>query len=105
MSKYNSAVVIARLLSTEGFTDRLANAVEKYWLKNTGLSKRQQHQIKRLDVELSKMAADLSEGEKRVLGRFIALHKKMSFDTGLRIGMTLAAHKNVQDVEEATGRV
>ena len=95
----NSAVVIARLLSTEGFSERVANNVDKYFKKNSSLSYRQKRQLERLDKELSSMCMKLSEGEKQVLGKFIGLHKKMSFHVGLKIGLTSWACKNSRQVE------
>ena len=105
MSKrVNSAVVIARLLSTEGFSDRVSNHIEKYFKKNSSLSYRQKKQLDRLEKELSDMCMKLTEGEKQVLGRFIGLHKKMSFHVGLKIGLTSWACKNSKqvDVDERT---
>jgi hypothetical protein len=84
----NSAVVIARLLGTEGFTDHLGNQIEKYWRTRSGLTHRQQRQIEKLDKAVAEMTAKLDVKERLALGRFIGLHKKMSFDTGLRIGLT-----------------
>ena len=95
----NSAVVIAKLLSVEGFTDHTANQVERYWKRNSGLNKRQKSKLKRLDVELSEVMRKLTEGEKMVVGRFIGLHKKMSFDTGLKIGIQAFAVKNNKSIK------
>lgn len=88
MSNINSAVVIARLLACEGFTDHVANQVERYWRRSSGLTDRQERQIVKLDVAIAEIANKLDVKERLALGRFIGLHKKMSFDTGLRIGMT-----------------
>lgn len=46
------------------------------------------------------MTSTMSVGDKLILGRFIGLHKKMAFDTGLRIGLTAFAHLNAKDLEE-----
>lgn len=96
-----SAVVIAKLLSTEGFTDHVGNQVEKYWRESCGLSRRQQRQIKGLETALTEIAKRLTEPERLALGRFVGLHKKMSFDTGLRIGLTAFAQKLDKSVELA----
>lgn len=96
----NSAVVIARLLGTEGFSDYVANGVEQYWRKKSGLSARQRKQIERLDKEVARIMAAASEGDRQIMGRFIGLHKKMSFDTGLRIGLTALTHRKT-DLSEA----
>ena len=101
MSKpLNSAVVIARLLGTEGFTDYVANSVHKYWRKSSGLSPRQQNKLKHLEENMTGICKKLSEGDKMVLGRFISYHKKMSFDTGLKIGLTCILHEDAKDVEK-----
>ena len=96
----NSAVVIAQLLDCEGFTSHTAQQVKRYWMRNAGLTKRQQHQIVGLKCKLSELCGKLDEGDKLVLGRFIGLQKKLSFDTGLRIGLTALAVQNPVLTEE-----
>lgn len=49
--KINSAVVVARLLGTEGFTDHVANEVKRYWMHRSGLTDRQRKSIERLKTE------------------------------------------------------
>lgn len=94
MSKQvRSATVIAQLLGTEGFSDFTANQVEKYWRTRSGLTDRQQRQIDRLNKEVSLIMSGLSEGDCLVIGKFIGLHKKMSFDAGLKIGLQAFAQK------------
>jgi hypothetical protein len=102
-----SSVVIARLLASEGYTDYLANQIERYWMKTSGLSDRQTKKIQRLNKELSRIAKELSEGDKMVLGRFIGLHKKMAFDTGLRMGLIayLTSLRNGKDDTEEDNTV
>lgn len=91
--KINSAIVIARLISAEGFNDHVANQVGKYYREAIGLTDRQKKKITRLSRELSRIAQEkLSEGDRHVLGRFIGLHKKMSFDVGLRVGLGAFSH-------------
>lgn len=89
----NSAVVIARLLDTEGFSDYTANQVEKYWKRSAKLSPRQLSKLKKLDSDITALSSKLTEGEKLAMGRFIGLHKKMSFEVGLRIGITTFVQK------------
>lgn len=84
MARINSAVVIAKLLGTEGFSDHVANQVEKYWRYRSGLTERQQKSVARLEKEITRICESFSEGDKLILGKFIGLHKKMSFDTGLK---------------------
>jgi len=47
----SSAIIVARLLATEGFTDHTGNEVERYWKKKSGLNERQRRQIAKLEVE------------------------------------------------------
>jgi hypothetical protein len=99
-SNKSSAVVVARLLSTEGFTPHLANQIERYWRTNTILSPRQSKQFKQLEEAIARLAAEkLDVADRLALGRFIGLHKKMSFDAGLRIGIQAFATKNDKEVE------
>jgi hypothetical protein len=87
-----SSVAIARLLDSEGFTDHVGNVVERYWMKNIcghGAHRR----YRKMDKEVGEMCQKLTDAEKLILGKFIALHKRMSFDTGLRIGLTAFARK------------
>ena len=100
--RLRSSVVIAKLLDSEGFTDYVANQIEQYWRHNAGLTERQQQQIVRLEKSLSDFMRDKTEGEKQVIGRFIGLHKKMSFDTGLRIGLTAFAVSTDKEVPDET---
>ncbi len=97
-NQLRSSVIIARLLDSEGFTDFTANQVEKYWRKNIGGTNRQQNKLKKIDKELSEFMRDKTEAERLLIGRFIGLHKKMSFDVGLRIGITAFAVKNDKQV-------
>lgn len=95
----SSAIIVARLLATEGFTDHTANEVERYWKRRSGLSPRQERQIKRLEAELSEIMKSLSAGDRLVIGRFIGLRMKMAFDTGLKIGLQAFAQWTDKPVE------
>lgn len=82
-----SSVVIAKLLCSEGFTDHLGNQIEKYW-KTSIMRNQARRKIAKLEREFSEMIqAKMNAKEKLLLGRFISLHRRMSFDTGLRIGI------------------
>src|SRR5215467_4037518 len=95
----NSAIIVARLLGTEGFTDHTAAQVERYWKRRSGLTQRQKRQIAALEKELGEMACKMTAAERMVLGRFIGLRCKMSFDVGLKIGMTAFAKQNDKNIE------
>ena len=98
-SPLRSSVVIAKLLSSEGFTDHVANEVERYWKHSSGLTDRQQRKIEQLERDLSELCANMTTGQRMVLGRFIGLQKKMSFETGLRIGLTAHAVKHDKAID------
>jgi hypothetical protein len=103
-----SAVVIARLLSAQGFDNETANLVDRYYRKRLGLTARQLKSLDEKEAALKKIAAEkLDAGERMVLGRFVGLHKHMAFDAGLRIGLT-AKHQTCDltpaEVEEEMRR-
>ena len=90
--KMKSSVVIARLLGSEGFSDHVANMVERYWMKNIcrpGGRKK----YRKFEKEITVMCSKLTDAEKMILGKFISVHKRMSFDTGLSIGLSAFARK------------
>ena len=60
--RVNSAVVIARLLGTEGFTDHVAAQVKRYWMHRSGLTERQRKSIERLKKEFGEIMHGLGEG-------------------------------------------
>lgn len=93
-----SSVVIAKLLASEGFSDHVQNLVEKYWLRSICWPGRRKS-YRRLDRSLAELAAKLTEAEKMILGKFISLHKTMSFDTGMRIGLMAFATKRDREWE------
>ena len=95
-----SCVAIAKLLSAEGFTPHIANMIERYWKHSAGLTQRQRRQIESIEREISAWCTDMAPSKKLLLGRFIGLHKKMSFDAGLRIGLTAFTIKNARDVPD-----
>jgi len=85
----NSALVVARLLDAEGFSAHVAQQVKRYSLKQA-----RREQVKRyVDVkrEFSEIMAKLTKGERMVVGAYIRILKGMSFDTGLKIGLTAYA--------------
>lgn len=85
--RLNSPVAIAKLLSTEGFTDHIASLVTRYALKQTTAGQRRR--FKRNKKLFSAMVKEnLSETDKMVLGKFMGAKLAMSFDVGLRIGLT-----------------
>lgn len=92
--RINSAVVIARLLESEGFSPETANAVRRYANRRMGFTRRQRLAWKARNKAFSVMAATLSESQKLLLGRWIATRQKAAFDAGLRIGLMAFAVEN-----------
>jgi len=88
-----SATTIAKYLHAEGFTDYVANGVESYWRYQAGLNIRRLRQLEELEKELSRVMQVLPIGDRLIIGRFIGIHKKMSFDTGLTIGLQAFAQR------------
>lgn len=87
-----SAIVVAKLLKCDGFTDHTGNIIEKYWLKNIchpGGKKK----YRKYEREVTELCKKLTDAERMILGKFISTHKAMSFDAGLRIGLTAFARK------------
>lgn len=78
---------IAKILGAEGFNPYLSNKIKQYWQRKSGLSQRQQANVKRLQTELTRIASTLSEGDRLILGKFIGLRAKQSFDVGLKTGL------------------
>lgn len=95
----NSAVVIAKLLDTEGFTDYTANRCEQWWKRNRVKTDGQHRRIAKLEAALTELASKMSEAEKLLLGKFIGMKIKQGFETGMAIGLTVSAHRTAQDVE------
>lgn len=98
-----SAIVIAKLLDCEGFTDYTANQIENYFRHRGGLTDRQKRLIERLERAIAEWCKDLPEEKRLLLGKFVGLHKKMAFDTGLRMGLTCMAVRNNQEYERHGG--
>lgn len=92
-----SASVIAKLLGVEGYSDFVHNQVEKYW-RNKVMRRGARKSIRRLDQDFSEIMAPLSDGDKLIVGKFIALRCQMNFDTGLRIGLMAHAHASDKSI-------
>lgn len=84
--RLHSAVWIARVLGTEGFTDYTANLCVRWWRKNKkrvntaaadGVKKQFSEMLQR---------HNLTDDDKKILGAFIKLRSTQCFDTGFAIG-------------------
>lgn len=95
----NSAVVIGRLLDTEGFTPYVANRCENWWKRNRVKTEGQHRRIARLEKAFSELAEKLTEAEKHLMGKFIGLKIKQGFEAGIAIGLTVSAVKTAQEVD------
>lgn len=92
----NSTVVIARLLDSEGFTPHVANGVARFALKQATVGQRRRYKrTKRIFSELAK--TKLTDTDKMVLGKFMSAKLEMSFNTGLRIGLTAFAEMSQEE--------
>jgi hypothetical protein len=104
-SRVNSAVVIARLLGTEGFTEHVANEVKRYWMHRSGLTDRQYQSIVRLKKEFGAIMHELDEGERLIVGNYVGLLMRQQFDTGLKIGIQTIATLNEHEVDASSHSV
>lgn len=101
---HRSGVVIARLLGVEGYDGAAHQAVESYW-KTFVMDKERAKNITKIEEKFSKLVLDLEMDEKdrQILGRFISLRSQMSFDAGLRVGITAFAHVTDKPVDILSG--
>jgi len=95
MTGANSAIVVAKLLGTEGFSEHTADQVDRFARRQMG--KREQERHDKTERAMAKVCANLDDVVKLVIGKFITLHKKMAFETGVRIGLTAMATKEAKD--------
>jgi hypothetical protein len=95
----SSAIVIAKLLSTEGFTSHTSECVKSYALRNgTPNQRRRWEKIRRAFSAMVKEKLD--DGDKIIMGRFIAVLSHIHFDTGLRIGLTAFALDHAKEADD-----
>ena len=85
-----SAVIIGRLLGTEGYSSFVHNQVTRYWRRKV-MHKQAEKKLSRLEDDFSSIMAEMTEADRLVIGKFISLRSQMSFDTGLRLGLTAFA--------------
>lgn len=85
----DSGVIIARMLHTEGFTQKTASRVKNWFKRQTGNTQRVRRYFenKRAFGELCKRL-ELSKADRLVIGHFIGQNSAIAFEAGLRIGMT-----------------
>lgn len=87
-NKQKSMVAILRALKTSGFTPHTANIVKRYALSCIA-TKRQRQRWKKIKESFTKdIVPKLSEGDRLILGKFVSTMQKMSYDTGIRMGLT-----------------
>lgn len=97
MGRARSAVIIARLLDSEGFTDHTAQAVMRY---GTSLATPQtKKRYKRVRKNAKEVLNRLTPAERMLVGRFISHQLRAGFDCGLRVGLTAYAVANDKDAE------
>jgi len=88
-TRCRSSVVIARLLSTEGFSAHVASEVKRYALKHA--TRYQGKRYREVKAEFSEIMQRLTKSERMIVGAYIRTLKGMSFDVALRIGLTAYA--------------
>lgn len=91
----NSAIIIARILGTEGYSIHVHNEVKRWW-KRTVMDQRRAKKIARLEREFGEFMKDASEADRLLVGRFIALRAQQSFEAGFRIGFQGFVHEQTK---------
>lgn len=94
-----SAVVVAKLLDTEGFTDYTANQAERWWKENRVKTQRQVRQVASVERAIAAWAQELPTEKRLLLGKFVGMKCKQGFECGLAIGLTCMAVQNDRPVE------
>lgn len=81
----NSAVIIARILGVEGYSNHVHNEVKRWW-KHRVMDPRETFRLERIEAEFSEFMRDASESDRLLVGKFIQLRSRQSFDAGFRVG-------------------
>jgi hypothetical protein len=97
-----TAIIIARLLGVEGYSDFVHNQVIRYW-RRVVMDPRRRKSIDGKKAEFSELMKGLTERDRLLVGKFITLNGKMNFDTGLRIGLMAHAHESDKAIYERPG--
>lgn len=100
-----SSVVIAKLLHSEGYTDFVANMVKRYWRRNLVDPNRLGRLASIERAFREQVIPKLTDGDKKVLGRFMSVNSRMQFDAGLRIGLMSAMQGQEKDDADHAVRV
>jgi hypothetical protein len=96
--RYKSSIVIARLLASEGYTPKITKALRHYAKRHfPAATLRKYERVKR---SLGEVTRNLSEGDRLVIGRFIAWQTRMAMDAGLRVGLAASLTTTEQDCED-----
>jgi hypothetical protein len=94
-----SAIVIAELLSTEGFNEHTSSMITKYALHQA--TQGQRHRFRKFKRMFSAMVKEkLTDADRLILGKFMAVKFKMHMDTGLRMGLTAYLRMSDEDREK-----
>src|SRR5882672_10840300 len=93
-----TSAVLARLLDSEGFSDHVANQVEGYWRRSN--AQKDLAHIEYLKRGIAALAQKLTDDEKMIMGKFVSLHMRMGFDTGLRMGLAVRLVREPDSVRQ-----
>jgi hypothetical protein len=96
-----SAIAIARLLGTEGFTQKAANAVKRYARRKRPAWIAARHE--RVRKAFGQMVrGKLDDADRHLLGRFLSQFARTYLDAGIRIGLgcRIAPEENDEQLAE-----
>ncbi len=85
-----SSVHIARLLDGEGYTEEIVARVERWQRRQVKDAVQTQQRFEQAKAKAGKVFSEMSQGDKKTIGRFIAMHDRMSFEAGIKVGLTTA---------------
>jgi len=98
-----SSLSVAKLLDSEGYSDHTANQIRRYWHKNCVLTERQEKRAAGIHKAFSDhVASKLTESQRLVMGKYIALLNRANFETGLRMGLTVRLFPGEEEMSVET---
>lgn len=90
----NTSATLAKILKAEGWTDHLANEIERY-VHGSVTTERQNRQAERIEEAFGRdVVPKLSQGDRMVVGRFVSLKMSAGFEAGLRTGLGARIHQS-----------
>lgn len=91
--RINSIAVLARILDVEGFDDYAAGLCTRWWARNQQNRNDDKVQYRKQSLTTLLKKYSVTQEDKLILGKFIALHKRIGFDSGFIVGLMTGIRK------------